>query len=79
MPPTAARPPGAAASGAAAPGAIAAAPAPGQPPPFATVIQGAREIKGLFIAWQKDERLWLELRPEDFDQPSSCRPSCAPA
>lgn len=69
MPPTAARPPGAAASGAAAPGAIAAAPAPGQPPPFATVIQGAREIKGLFIAWQKDERLWLELRPEDFDQP----------
>ncbi len=67
-PPTAARPPGAAASGSAAPGAIAAPPAPGQPPAFATVVKDAREIKGLFTAWQKDERLWLELRPEDFEQ-----------
>ncbi len=64
----------AAASGAVAPGAPAAAapavpPVPGQPPPFATVIKDAKETKGLFTAWQKDERLWLELKPEDFDKP----------
>jgi hypothetical protein len=59
------------ASGSAAPGAVPLAPAPaaGQPPPFATVIKDARKIDGLFTAWQKDERLWLELRPEDFNRP----------
>ncbi len=65
--------PAAAASGITAPGAAIAAtpppPVPGQPPPFATVIKEAREIKGLFSAWRKDEKLWLELRPEDFDRP----------
>ncbi|MDO9287064.1 MAG: zinc-dependent metalloprotease, partial [Aquabacterium sp.] len=43
--------------------------AAGQPPPFATVIKDARKSDGLFTAWQKDERLWLELRPEDFNRP----------
>ena len=74
-PPAAAARPAAAASGAVAPGAPAAAPTaaappvPGQPPPFATVIKDAKETKGLFTAWQKDERLWLELKPDDFDKP----------
>jgi hypothetical protein len=44
-------------------------PAPGQPPPFATVIKDARPTHGLFSVWQKDERVWIELRPEDFDKP----------
>ncbi len=52
-----------------APGAPAQAPAPGQPPPFATVIKDARPTHGLFSVWQKDERVWVELRPEDFDKP----------
>ncbi|MBL8352445.1 MAG: zinc-dependent metalloprotease, partial [Burkholderiaceae bacterium] len=47
----------------------AAPPAPGQPPPVATVMKDARRIDGLFTAWQKDEKLWLELKPEDFERP----------
>nr|MDH4391822.1 zinc-dependent metalloprotease [Aquabacterium sp.] len=56
---------------AAAPGAAPQAPAQGagQPPPFATVIKDARPTHGLFSVWQKDERVWIELRPEDFDKP----------
>ena len=67
--PPAALPAAMPASGSAAPGAVPPAPAAGQPPPFANVIKGARQIGGLFTAWQKDERLWLELRPEDFNRP----------
>ena len=52
----------------------AAAPAarPGETPPprpFADVIKDARQIKGLFTLWQKDEKVWIELRPEQLDQP----------
>lgn len=76
-PPAAVRPagvaPGAVAGTppAAAPGAAPQAPpqAPGQPPPFATVIKDAKPTHGLFSVWQKDERVWIELRPEDFDKP----------
>ena len=62
----AAAPPAAAASGTAA--APPAPPAPGQPPPFAVVMKDAKKIDGLITAWQKDEKVWLELRPEDFNQ-----------
>lgn len=65
--PAGATAPGAAASAAGSP--AAAPPAPGQPPPFATVIKDARPTHGLFSVWQKDERVWIELRPEDFDKP----------
>ncbi len=54
---------------AAAPGGAAPPPAPGQPPVFANVIKDAKETKGLFAVWQKDEKTWLELKPEDFDKP----------
>jgi len=57
------------AGAAASPAGAAAAPAPGQPPPFAVVAKDARRIDGLFTAWQKDDKVWLELRPEDFEQP----------
>ena len=63
-PTAAARP----ASGASSPAALPMPPTPGQPPPFAVVIRDARKIDGLFTAWQKDERVWIELRPEDFNQ-----------
>ena len=69
--PSAASRPAAAASGVTPPGANVPSPppVPGQPPPFALVMKDANKIEGLFTAWQKDEKLWLELRPEDFDQP----------
>ena len=38
-------------------------------PPFATVTQGARRIEGMLTLWQKDDKVWLELRPEDFNKP----------
>lgn len=47
----------------------AAPPPPGQPPAFATVIKEAKESKGLISLWQKDEKVWLELRPEDLNRP----------
>ncbi len=55
------------AAAASAPGA--APPAPGQPPPFATLIKDTKKIDGLFSAWQKDEKVWLELQPADFNRP----------
>jgi hypothetical protein len=36
--------------------------------PFADVIKDARRIDGLFTLWQKDDKVWLELRPEDLGQ-----------
>jgi len=47
----------------------AAAPAGPPLPPFATLTQGARRIEGLLTLWQKDDKVWLELRPEDFNKP----------
>ncbi len=76
-----ATPPAAAASGAApaAPAAAASAPSgfaglfpgagPGAPPPFATVIREAKRIEGPLTLWQKDERVWIELKPSDLGRP----------
>ncbi len=65
--------PGAAASGpagaASSPMAAPPPPAPGQPPVFATVIKDAKKTDGLFGVWQKDEKVWLELKPEDLNKP----------
>ena len=66
--PGAAPPPGTAprpAAGAAPSGP----PTPGQPPAFATVIKDAKESKGVLALWQKDEKVWIELRPEDLNKP----------
>ncbi|WP_234413674.1 zinc-dependent metalloprotease [Ideonella sp. A 288] len=41
---------------------------PGQPPAFATVIKDAKKIDGLVTMYQKDEKVWLELTPADFDR-----------
>ena len=56
-PPAAARPPGS-----------PAAAAPGAPRPFAEVIKDAKEQPGLFTLWTKDEKVWIEIKPEQFDQ-----------
>src|SRR5262249_12357938 len=52
-----------------APAASAAAAAPGQPKPFAEVIKDAKESPGLFPLWQKDEKVWIEIAPEQFGVP----------
>jgi hypothetical protein len=53
--------------------------APGQPvveaaepskfEPFERVVKGAKEYDGLFRLHQKDDRLYAEIRPEQFDRP----------
>lgn len=78
-PATAGAKPAAAAPTAAA-AAAAAAPRPGEPPPprpFADVIKDAKEFKGFLTLWQKDERTWLEIRNDQFDQPFFFGPSLA--
>ncbi len=42
---------------------------PGARPPFAEVVKDARRVEGLFTLWQKDEKVWLELTPAQFDKP----------
>jgi hypothetical protein len=75
---SAAGPAPAASASAANPGAgPAAAPAPGQPPAFATVVKDARKIDGLLTTWQKDDKVWIELAPEDFGKPMLFAPKIA--
>jgi hypothetical protein len=73
-------PPAAAASAASpsvAPAATAAAPTAAPPTPtatpglpaFAQLIKDARKIEGPITAWQKDEKVWLELGPEHWGSP----------
>ncbi|WP_331646668.1 zinc-dependent metalloprotease [Piscinibacter sp.] len=37
--------------------------------PFADVVKDATRIDGLFTLWQKDDKVWIELKPGDFGQP----------
>ena len=68
--PPSASPPSAGSQGSARPPATPPGPptaaAPVGPPPFANVIKDAKQIDGPITAWQKDDKLWLELRPEQF-------------
>ncbi|MCC7113385.1 MAG: zinc-dependent metalloprotease, partial [Burkholderiales bacterium] len=50
-------------------GAGAAAAAASQAKPFAEVVKDAKETKGLFALWQKDEKVWLEIGADQFDKP----------
>ena len=59
---------GAAAPGA-APAAPAAAPAAGQPKPYKDVLKDSTAVPGFFTLHQKDEKVWLEIRPEQLDKP----------
>jgi Met-zincin/Domain of unknown function (DUF5117) len=73
--PGSASPPAGAASGASPVGP--ARPDPAAPRPFDDVVKGARQTNGLFITWQKDEKVWIELKPEDFDKPFFFSPKLA--
>ena len=59
------------------PGTPQAAPPPGSPAAFATVILGAKKTEGLFTLYQKDEKFWLELKPADFNKPFFLSPKIA--
>ncbi len=56
-------------NGTPAPAAPAARPAETPLRPFADVIKDAQEIPGLFTLWRKDEKVWIEIRPDQLDQP----------
>ncbi len=57
-----------AASAASAPGAgNRAEPTPSKP--FADVIKGAQRQAGYLPVWRKDEKVWIEMLPAQFDQP----------
>lgn len=51
----------------AAPGAPAAPSA--APRPFKDIIKDAKEIPGFFTMYQKDEKVWIAIKPEQFDKP----------
>jgi len=61
--------PGGASPGLRPPGAPPVAAAPGALRPFAEVIKDAKRTEGAIAFWQKDDKIWLELRPEDLNQP----------
>ena len=57
-------------SAAAAPGTTPPLPPPPSPTkPFADIIKDAKVHPGFFTLYQKDEKVWIELKPEQFDQP----------
>ncbi|WP_367848721.1 zinc-dependent metalloprotease [Rhodoferax sp. WC2427] len=65
----------------AAQSAASAPRAPGAPPSplplFASVLQGTQRSIGLFSMYQRDERFWLELGPDDFGKPFFLSPKMA--
>ncbi|MDR2016997.1 MAG: zinc-dependent metalloprotease [Burkholderiales bacterium] len=45
-----------------------AAQSSGKEPPFAKVIEGATTHDGFLKLYRKDDKVWIELMPEDFDR-----------
>ncbi len=54
---------------AAAVAATAAAQAAQRERPFAEVIKDAKESEGLFRIWTRDEKIWIEIAPDQFGKP----------
>jgi hypothetical protein len=57
-------------------------PQPSGPPPssahtFAAVIKDAQKIEGLFTLYRRDEKVWIELKPDDFNRPFFLSPKIA--
>ena len=63
--------PSAAAPAAVAPVAAASAPRPdaAAPKPFAEIIKDAKVTPGYFTLYQKDDKVWIEVKPEQFNSP----------
>lgn len=64
-------PPAPAVPAAPSPAATASAPRPdaATPKPFAEVIKDAKQIPGYFTLYQKDEKVWIEVKPQQFNAP----------
>ncbi len=67
--PAAAVGPGGAASGLRPPGAPPVVLAPGALRPFAEIVKDAKRSDGTLTVWQKDDKVWIELKPDDLNQP----------
>ena len=52
-------------------------PAAGNQPLFAAVIRDARKFDGLLTLYQREEKVWIELKPEDFNKPMFLSPKLA--
>jgi hypothetical protein len=61
-------------SGAAAGNSAAATP---QQPPFEQVIKGAERTDGLLPIWKKQDKVWIELKPDAFGKPLFLSPKLA--
>jgi len=67
--------PDAPATAAAAPTPAAATPTPpaaapvAAPRPFVDIVRGALHVPGFLSLYQKEEKVWIELRPDQFDRP----------
>ena len=53
----------------AAPAAAGAPPAAPTPRPYSAIVKDAKEIAGFFTIYEKDEKVWLAIKPEQFDKP----------
>ena len=42
---------------------------PGAPRPFKDIIKGAKETAGFFTVYEKDEKVWIAIKPDQFDKP----------
>jgi len=47
----------------------AAAAAASAPRPYAEVVRGAAQVQGFLNLYQREEKVWIELRPDQFDRP----------
>src|SRR2546426_7166091 len=48
---------------------------PGAEKPFEELIKGAQAIKGLFTLYRKDDKIYLEILPDQFDMMFLCSPT----
>ena len=51
------------------PGTPQSTPAVPSPRPFEAVIRDAKEMPGFFTLYEKEDRVWIELKPEQFNTP----------
>jgi hypothetical protein len=61
--------PAAPGASAAAPTGAPGAPAAGQPRPYKDVLKDAKATPGFFTLHQKEEKVWIEIKPEQLDKP----------
>jgi hypothetical protein len=56
---------------------VSAASAPPAQPPFEQIIKGAERTDGLLPLWKKQDKIWIELKPDAFGKPLFLSPKLA--